>query len=97
METFLKGDFENAVLHARIARSASPSNVEPLLLQAAALKRLARGADARVCRTFALTRISAETFEHGVKQWLAKSPVANRAKFCDIATVKPRELQFSIA
>ena len=94
-ENFLAGNYGAAMLHARIARSANPANIEPLLLQAAALKRLGRDADARVCRTFALTRVAAETFEQSVQHWLARSPCGQRAKFACIATIKPRDLQLA--
>lgn len=92
---FLAGDYEKAVIDARIARSANPTNLEPLLLQAAALMRLNKKSDARVCRTFALTRMAAETFEQGVKNWLAKPPCGQRDKLACIATVKSRELQLA--
>lgn len=91
----LAGDSPKAVLDARIARSANPTNIEPLLLQAAALKRMGQDSEARVCRTFALTRMAAETFEQGVSQWLAKSSCGQRAKFAMIATVKSRDFQLA--
>lgn len=92
-EAFLAGEYEKAVLHARITRSANATTIEPLLLQAAALKRLGQESEARVCRTFALPRMSEETFENGVNHWLGKSPVPNCGKFANIATVRPRILE----
>lgn len=81
-------DFENAIVHASIARSANPVDVDLLLLKAAALKRLGRHDDAAVCRTFVGSRLNDAAYESGVSDWLRQSGMGPmQSKINGMATV----------